>query len=109
MQKTWGFYQTSSYFGGEIRQTHILFVDDIFVLLNGNLEDFRNIREILDCLCLSFDMKINIEKWSLLVFGLSDNERTKIGVLFSFSLSPIEEGLKYSGFRLKPNAYTIKD
>ena len=33
----------------------------------------------------------------------------KSGIYYSFSLSPIGDGIKYLGSRLKPNSYTMKD
>ena len=81
----------------------------MLIFLNDTLEETRKIRDILDFFYLASTMKVNNEKSFILIFGLNYQERKDIGGLFYFTDHPIEDGMKYLGFRLKPNLYAIKD
>ena len=54
-------------------------------------------------------MHINVENSILSENGLQEEVRRKIRVELPCIVKPMEEGFKYLGFVLKPNAYSFKD
>ena len=54
-------------------------------------------------------MIINNAKLVILIVGIEDCYILYIRSMFPFNVSPLENGLKYLGFKLKLNAYKIKD
>eukprot|EP00253_Pinus_taeda_P028798 PITA_28798 len=53
--------------------------------------------------------QINVHKSTLTAIGCSQHEVHFTLCWFPFSTHPMEEGLKYLGFRLKPGGYKIED
>jgi hypothetical protein len=51
--------------------THLLFVDDILLFCEGNISYISTLKEILHTFCISTGMQINMEKSSLISWGLS--------------------------------------
>ena len=54
-------------------------------------------------------MHINMEKSILSENGLTEGMKERIRVVSPYILKPMDEGFKYLGFVLKPNAYSFKD
>ena len=53
-------------------------------------------------------MHINVEKSILSENGLPGTMRNRVSIDFSYTIKPMDEGFKYLGFVLKPNAYSYK-
>jgi hypothetical protein len=64
---------------------------------------------ILYSFCKSNGMEINMNKSCILFNDLSDNLKRYIAHIFPMNMEPLDNGLKYLGFILKPNNYTKGD
>jgi hypothetical protein len=54
-------------------------------------------------------MEINMNKYCILFNDLSDNLKRQIAQIFPMKMEPLDNGVKYLGFILKPNNYTKGD
>ena len=54
-------------------------------------------------------METSLQKSSFLYHNVSDASLTQIQGLFPFKGYPLDKGIKYLGFILKPNCYGIED
>ena len=54
-------------------------------------------------------MTVNPQKSTLIAHNMEDLEIQRYSTLFPFELKFLEEGLKYLGFKLKPNHYKKED
>eukprot|EP00253_Pinus_taeda_P018177 PITA_18177 len=89
--------------------THLLFVDDILLFTNGNLNEIRELKNILDLFMKATGMQINYRKSQLITEGLNRLEKNQISSLLPFDVLSMENPFKYLGFLLKPNAYRKQD
>jgi hypothetical protein len=64
---------------------------------------------ILDLFSRATGMQINSSKSTLSTHFMDPEEVLIFKALFPFAKKPIDEGLKYLGFHLKPNSYTKSD
>eukprot|EP00253_Pinus_taeda_P028493 PITA_28493 len=87
--------------------THLLFVDDILIFLNGSVRDTISLNEILILFCKAMGMEINREKSTISLFECTLQESHLATQNFPFQATDLMEGLKYLGFRLKPDGYKI--
>ena len=96
-------------FGNDICLTHVLFVDDIVMVIDGSDQYLLTLNDVLCWFCKASRMLINDDKSSLLHAGLDDSELIKLRDVFSFPLDNFEAHLKYLGFYQKPCRYFVKD
>eukprot|EP00253_Pinus_taeda_P018856 PITA_18856 len=89
--------------------THLLFVDDVLILLNGSLADTCALHNVFNLFQKASSMTINVQKSTLTAIGCSHNEVHYTLSGFAFPIHTMEEGLKYLGFWLKPGGYKIVD
>lgn len=89
--------------------THLLFVDDVLIFLNGSLAYSSSLQYVFDLFQKATGMVINIHKSSLLKTGCSQHEVLYIRNRFPFPPHQMEEGLKYLGFHIKHGGYKISD
>lgn len=89
--------------------THLLFVDDVLIFLNGSLADTSALQSVFDLFQKATGMIINVHKSTLTATGCSQHEVVYTRNRFPFLLLPMEEGLKYLGFRVKHGGYKIAD
>lgn len=89
--------------------THLMFVDDVLILLNGSIGDTSALQHVFELFQKETCMIINIHKSTLTAVGCSQLEVQYTLRHFPFALQPLEDGLKYLGFRLKPSGYKIAD
>ena len=95
-------------FGNRIFLTHVLFVDDIVMIINGYEKSLLTLHDVLSCFCKAYWMMIN-DKSTLLYVVFDVSELNDLRNVFSFSMAKIEMGLKYLVFHLKPCRYFIED
>ena len=75
----------------------------------GSWENLKEVEQILDLYKNATCMHINVEKSILYENGFPGELRNRVSIDFPYSLKPMDEGFKYLGFLLKPNAYSFKD
>jgi hypothetical protein len=69
----------------------------------------RVLNDILDLFYGATRMVININKSAIFFPELEEDLRLSISTLFSFPSYDLQDGIKYLGFKLKPNNYGTKD
>eukprot|EP00253_Pinus_taeda_P010381 PITA_10381 len=89
--------------------THLLFVDDILLFTNGNLDEVKELKAILELFMKATGMQINIRKSQCILEGFSRNERAQIITSLPFESLSMDDPFKYLGFWLKPNSYKKQD
>ena len=103
-----GYYHGLS-FGNDISLTHVLFVDDIIMIIDGTKQSLSTLYEVLMVFCKAFGMKINEDKSALYFSNLNEIDIITIQNIFNFPVLKLENGMKYLGFNLKCCRYLIKD
>jgi len=89
--------------------THLLFVDDILIFCDGSRRDLLKLREGLQLFKVVAGMSVNTNKSMISCSNLSREEIRGHLEMLSFQVCDIDDGLKYLGFNLKPNAYCNED
>eukprot|EP00253_Pinus_taeda_P008243 PITA_08243 len=89
--------------------THLLFVDDILIFLNGCTGDTTTLQNIFALFQQATGMQINENKSTITVVGCSQHEYTFAIQRFPFISLTLSEGIKYLGYRLKPVGDQIAD
>jgi len=89
--------------------SHLLFIDDILIFTNGESNEIKELKIILDLFLKATGMQINSRKSQLIVAGVVRQERAQLQSLFPFQPSTLEHPFKYLGFWLKLNAYKKED
>ena len=89
--------------------THLLFVDDVLIFCSGTVHDMNTLAAVLALFSSATGMEINERKSTLTTHRLDDAEVGHPMVCFPFLRVPLDDGLKYLGFFLKPNNYLKKD
>eukprot|EP00253_Pinus_taeda_P012292 PITA_12292 len=89
--------------------THLLFLDDVLILLDGSMRDTMTFSHILALFSQATGMQVNRAKSTITMTRTSVNEAQHALQAFPFSIHPIDRGLKYLGFWLKPTCQRIAD
>ena len=89
--------------------THLLFVDDVLIFFSGTVHDLNTLAKILALFYSMTGMDINETKYTFTTHRLDVVEVGNTAHCFPFIRVPLEDGLKYLGFYLKPNNYLKKD
>jgi hypothetical protein len=83
-----------------------LFVDDVLIFCSGLRGDVERLSSILDLFSRATGMLINSTKSTLSTHLMEPEEVQFYKGIFPYLENPLDEGLKYLGFHLKPNFYT---
>lgn len=78
--------------------THLLFVDDALILLDGSIRDSLSFSRILQLFMKATGMMVNQQKSTITFARTSVNEAQITHHAFPFSIHPMDRGLKYLGF-----------
>eukprot|EP00253_Pinus_taeda_P006367 PITA_06367 len=89
--------------------THLLFVDDVLILLDGSVRDSRTFSKILQLFSAATGMLPNQLKSTITCARTSAQESRTALQAFPYSVHPLDRGLKYPGFNLKPTCQRIAD
>jgi hypothetical protein len=89
--------------------THLLFVDDIIFFSVGYSQEIKAWKWILDSFYATTSMQINIGKFVVYTNELGDDLKGLLKEHLPFAWKSINEGMKYLGFKLKPNSYSFDD
>jgi len=85
--------------------THLLFEDDVLMFVSGSVREAGGLQEILSLFSKATGMEVNELKSTLSTNLLGEEERMAYTRAFPYSHHLLEDGLKYLGFKLKPNDY----
>jgi hypothetical protein len=89
--------------------THLLFVDDVLILGIRSLEEWVEFKKLLNLFCQASGMEVNCEKSCFLHNNYESENLSSIENLFGIPIAPLDYGMKYLGFHLKPNDYRVSD
>lgn len=89
--------------------THLLFVDDVLMFGSSSSREVDRLQEILSLFLKATGMEVNGNKSTLSSNLLGDEEKQEYSRDFPYPYHPLEDGLKYLGFNLKPNDYQKHD
>lgn len=89
--------------------THLLFVDDILLFTNGNLNELIELKIILDLFLKATGLQINSRKSQLILEGFNRQEESLILSYLPFEINKMDRPFKYLGFWLKPSSYRKQD
>jgi hypothetical protein len=95
--------------GTDFHLTHLLFVDDVLIFLNGSLIEDRALHELLVLFSTDTRMEVSEGKSLIYMHGVVEQVEINLINLFMFQKIEFDEGFKYPGFQLKPNFYGKKD
>jgi len=92
-----------------VKITHLQFVDDILLLSEGSMREWRTFSSILNIFCLSIGMEVSINKSIMLCHDILMEVEIDICQLFAFRIGPIDGGLNFLGYFLKPYDFKVVD
>ena len=78
-------------------------MDDVLIFCSGSAHDVETISDIVGLFSSATNMEINVEKSTLTIHGMDDEEIRHATTHFPYNRATLDEGLKYLGFLLKPN------
>lgn len=82
--------------------THLLFVDDVLIFLDGSIQDSRSFSKILSLFSSTTGMLANQSKSTITFARTSIQESHLAHQFFPYCINPLDRGLKYLGFSIKP-------
>ena len=89
--------------------THLLFVDDVLIFLNGSFKDSYVFKSILSLFCKAIGMEQNFEKSTIIIVTCQPHETRFACQKFDYVRQDLDVALKYLGFKLKLDGYRIAD
>eukprot|EP00253_Pinus_taeda_P008490 PITA_08490 len=89
--------------------THLLFVDDVLILLDGSIRDSLAFSRILQLFMKVTSMMVNQQKSTITCTRTSVNEDQAALQAFPYTIHPLDRGLIYLGFWIKPKNHRIAD
>lgn len=89
--------------------THLLFVYDVLLFLNGGIGDLTKLHYVMTIFNITTRMEINNNMSTISTSGCSPHEIHFSFHKFPFTLHTLDDGLKYLGYRIKPQHYRIVD
>ena len=89
--------------------THLLFMDDVIIFLDGSIKDTCSFSKILSLFSSATGMLANHSKSTITFTRTSIHESQYAHRLFPYCINPLDRGLKYLGFWIKPVSQKIAD
>lgn len=89
--------------------THLLFVDDVILFGSGTIEEWRTFAEVINCFCSALGMLVSFQKSMFLNHGVNNITLEQISSFLPYQSSDLNNGVKYLGFFIKPNCYSVND
>jgi len=93
----------------DLNISHLLFVDDILIFCNGSRRDTDCLVEGLELFKRATGMLINVRKSIMVTNLVPEADLQYLTDHLPFQIEPLDGGLKYLGFHLKPNSYRMED
>jgi hypothetical protein len=92
-----------------IKVLHLLFVDDVLIMTNDSLQEWKEINEILKTFCSAMGLSINWEKSTFHFANLQQQNLDQLKGIFPYTFTHLSTGLKYLGYFLKVDSYKPTD
>lgn len=71
--------------GNSSNLLHLLSVDDILILCERFRREAAKLKEILDLFCVALSMQVNLEKSSISISRVANEDQVYISTLFQFN------------------------
>jgi hypothetical protein len=92
-----------------IKVLNPLFFDDVLIMKNDSLKEWKEINEILKIFCSATGLLINWEKSSFYFANLQQQYLEQLKGIFPYSFSHLSYDLNYLGYFLKADSYKLAD
>jgi len=89
--------------------THLLFVDDVLIFLDGSIRDYLTFSNILSLFSSAIGKQANHGKSTINLALTSIQESQLAQQHFPYCIIPLDRGFKYLGFWIKPPSQIIAD
>lgn len=89
--------------------THLLFVEDVLIFLDGSIQDSLTFSKILSLFLSATGMQENHAKYTITLALTSIQESQLAQKHFPYCIIPLDRGFKYLGFWIKPLSQKIAD
>jgi hypothetical protein len=88
---------------------HLLFVDDVLLLTNASVQEWKEIESLVQKFCLVSGLKVNSLKSTVHYSGLSETELSSFKLILPYNFSDLSVGFKYLGYFLKAGLQKSED
>jgi hypothetical protein len=88
---------------------HLFFVDDVLLMINANLQEWKEIKCIILLFCSVSGLKVNLAKSIVHFLGLEEVELTPLKQLLLYNFNDLEGGFKYLRYLLKSRIQKNED
>lgn len=78
--------------------SHLLFVDEILLFSNGNINEIKEIKRILNLFMKATRMQVNHRKSQVILEGFNRQEIAQISTVLPFDVQKLDDPFKYLGF-----------
>jgi hypothetical protein len=92
-----------------VKILHLLFVDDVLIMTNASMPEWREISRILLVFCSASRLQINWTKSTFHFANLQAQPLEQLKVLFPHNFIHLSSGFKYLGYYIKAYHYKAID
>jgi hypothetical protein len=92
-----------------VKILHLFFVDDVLIMKNAILIEWREISRILKIVCSASDLLINWTKSTFHFDNVSAQNLELLKTIFPYSFVHLSFGFKYLRYFIKANHYKASD
>jgi len=92
-----------------VKILHLFFVDDVFIMTNGSLHEWKEIKDILNIFCSALGLNINWTKLTFHYAWIQEQSLELFKEVFPYNFIDLFEGFKYLGYFLKVDSYKATD
>ena len=92
-----------------IQILHLLFVDDILILTNDSVVEWREISRVLNHFCLASSLQVNSQKTTLYQYGVCQLVLDSLNYILPYNYQALSDGFRYLGYFLKIDRYRSED
>jgi hypothetical protein len=88
---------------------HLFFVDDVLLMTNATLQEWKEIKCIIQLFCSASGLKVNLDKSTVHFSGLEEADLIPFKQLLPYKFTALDKGFKYLGYFLKAGHQKIED
>jgi hypothetical protein len=92
-----------------VKILHLLFVDDVLIMTNASLLEWREISRLLLVFCSASGLQINWTKSTFHFANLQAQQLEQLKVLFPHNFTHLSSGFKYLRYYIKADHYKASD
>jgi hypothetical protein len=92
-----------------VRILHLLFVDDVIIMSNASIVEWKEIHTLLNAFFVASGLDININKSTFHHFGVQQDLLNQLSALYHYGVMSLLKGFKYLGYYLKIDSYKVVD